>query len=300
MQQKITDIASIAGLNEIYGYEKPKHPLISIIRLAQVSREKVQADAMYRLHFYTVFLKTTRGAVKYGKAYYDFDEATLIFIAPGQTIAANPNLEKEEGWGLFFHPDLLNRTELGKNIGHYSFFNYSSSEALHVSEEEREALDNCVRNIEKEYSRNIDKHTQGLMVSHIDLLLNYCNRFYDRQFMTRAKVNNDIVQRFEYLVKTYFTGETLTEKGLPDVKQVAATLNLSPNYLSDVLQKYTGKSTLEHLHLQLVEKAKTLLWSTHKSISEIAYELGFEHPSHFTKLFKTKTGASPKAYRSLN
>lgn len=300
MQQKIIDIQSISELNEIYGYEKPKHPLISVIDLAKVSGQKVQADTMYRVHFYSVYLKTTKGVIKYGKAHYDFDEATLIFTAPYQTISSNSNIELEQGWCLAFQSDLLNRTELGKNIGNYSFFNYDANEALHVSEDERNTLQNCIGNIQKEYSLNIDKHTQGLIVNNIELFLNYCSRFYDRQFITRAKANNDIVQRFEHLLKVYFAQETLIDTGLPDVKYFAAKLSLSPNYLSDLLQKYTGKSTQEHIHLQLVEKAKTLLWSTNESISEIAYELGFEHPSHFTKIFKNKTGKSPKAFRNLN
>ncbi|WP_028298240.1 helix-turn-helix domain-containing protein [Olivibacter sitiensis] len=300
MPQKIIDIKSISELNEIYEHEKPKHPLISIIDLAKVGRQRIQTNAMYRLHFYSVYLKTTKGAIKYGKAHYDFDEATLIFVAPDQTIAANPNIELEQGWGLFFHPDLLNRTGLGKSIGKYSFFNYDANEALHVSEEEKNTLENCIENIKKEYSKNIDKHTQSLIVSNIELFLNYCDRFYDRQFITRAKVNNDIVQRFEHLLKDYFVQETLIETGLPDVKHFASKLNLSPNYLSDLLQKYTGKSTQEHIHLQLVEKAKILLWSTNKSISEIAFDLGFEYPSHFTKIFKNKTGRSPKEFRNLN
>jgi AraC-like DNA-binding protein len=182
----------------------------------------------------------------------------------------------------------------------YSIFHYEVNEALHISEEERLVIKDCVDKIAREYMQSIDKHTQSLIVSNIELLLNYCNRFYDRQFYTRAKVNTDIVQRFESLLKDYFSQQTLIETGLPAVTWFASKLNLSPSYLSDLLQKFTGKSTVEHIHLELVEKAKSLLWGTENSISEIAYELGFEHPSHFTKVFKAKTGKSPSGYRNLN
>jgi AraC-like DNA-binding protein len=206
----------------------------------------------------------------------------------------------EEGWGLFFHPDLINGTSFAKKINEYSFFNYEANEALHISDDEKMILKDCVEKIEKEYSQNIDKHTQGLIVSNIELLLNYCDRFYDRQFLTRNKVNKDIVQRFEHLLNDYFAQDELINAGLPDVKFFASHLNLSPNYLSDLLNRFTGKTTQEHIHLKLVDTAKSLLWSTEKSISEIAYELGFEYPSHFTKVFKTKTGLTPQQYRSAN
>jgi AraC-like DNA-binding protein len=206
----------------------------------------------------------------------------------------------DEGWALFVHRDLFHGTDLGRKIHQYSFFNYEVNEALHISEDEHLILKDCTGKIQKEYSQNIDKHTQGLIVSNIELLLNYCNRFYDRQFYTRAKLNTDVIQQFEKLLKDYFSQDTLIESGLPNVTWFASRLNLSPNYLSDLLQKFTGKSTLEHIHLEVIDRARTLLWSTGASISEIAYQLGFEHPSHFTKIFKTKTGKSPSAYRHLN
>jgi len=223
-----------------------------------------------------------------------------MFSAPGQVIGASPDVKVDEGWALFFHPDLLHGTSLGKKMHEYSFFHYEVNEALHISEEEAKVIKDCVEMIAREYASAIDKHTQGVIVSNIELLLNYCNRFYDRQFYTRAKVNADVVQRFEALLKDYFSRGELIETGLPSVAHFASKLNLSANYLSDLLQKFTGKSTLEHIHLELVEKAKSLLWGTERSISEIAYELGFEHPSHFTKIFKAKTGKSPREYRNLN
>jgi AraC family transcriptional activator of pobA len=195
---------------------------------------------------------------------------------------------------------LIHHSPLGQNIGLYSFFNYESNKALHVSEEEKHVLFDCVRKIEKECGQHIDKHTETLLQNNIEMLLNYCRRFYDRQFYTRAKVNTDVVQAFEKLLKDHFAQDTLINSGLPSVKSFAQQLHLSPNYLSDLLQKFTGKTTQEHIHLQLIDKAKVLLWSTGKPISEISYILGFENPSHFTRLFKQKTGYSPSDYRKIN
>lgn len=299
MQNKYVDIKSISDLHNLYGCAKPKHPLITVIDFEAVKVNRPKEDLSYRIAFYTIFFKRIKGAVKYGRSYYDFDEGSLIFTAPHQVISSSHGHQLLEGWGLFFHPDLLNSTDLGRKINSYSFFHYDANEALHLSEEEKLIIKDCVDKIEREYAQNIDKHTQGLILSNLELMLNYCNRFYDRQFFTRAKVSNDVVQRFEKLLKARFDG-SLIASGLPDVKYFAGELNLSPNYLSDLLKKYTGISTQEHIHLQLVDKAKSLLWGTEQSVSEIAYELGFEHPSHFTKVFKAKTGKSPTAYRALN
>lgn len=301
MSNKYVDIESISDLHKFYGYAKPKHPLITLIDLTQINTDNRPKDGtLYRLGFYSIFFKTGKGMLKYGKSHYDFDEGSLMFTAPYQVISPNVDLSLEEGWGLFFHPDILSRNELGSRISGYSFFQYDSNESLHISDEEKKLIKACLENIKREYSQNIDKHTLQLIISNIELLLNYCNRFYDRQFFTRAKVSNDIVQRFEKSLKEYFAQDTLIKAGLPDVKYFAAKLNLSANYLSDLLNKYTGKTTQEHIHLQLIDKAKSLLWGSEMSISEIAYELGFEHPSHFTKLFKSKIGQAPKAFRNLN
>jgi AraC-like DNA-binding protein len=201
---------------------------------------------------------------------------------------------------LFIHPDLLHGTGLDKKMHEYNFFHYEVNEALHISEEESLVIKDCVDKIARECLLPIDRHTQHVLVSTIELLLNYCNRYYDRQFYTRAKVNSDVLQRFERLVKDYFAQDNLIEAGVPSVGYFASRLNLSTSYLSDLLQKFTGKSTVEHIHLELVEKAKSLLWGTEHTISEIAYELGFEHPSHFTKVFKAKTGKSPSEYRNVS
>jgi len=300
MKNKFVELHSISEAHKVFGYDKPKHPLISLLDFTKIKSEAVESDAFYQMSFYSISCKHFEGVFKYGKSYYDFNEGTLIFTAPHQVISASHDSEMEEGWGLFFHPDLINGTSLAKKINEYSFFNYEANEALHISDDEKLILKDCVEKIQREYSQNIDKHTQGLIVSNIELLLNYCDRFYDRQFLTRSKVNKDIVQRFEHLLNDYFAQEELINVGLPDVKFFASRLNLSPNYLSDLLNRYTGKTTQEHIHLKLVDTAKSLLWSTEKSISEIAYDLGFEHPSHFNKLFKSKTGKSPSEYRHLN
>jgi AraC-like DNA-binding protein len=300
MPDKYIDLQSISDLHKLVKYAPPKHPLVSLIDHTDFYAKRPRVDAFYRFGFYTISCKKFEGVLKYGKGYYDFNEGSLMFTAPGQVIAPGPNVIVDEGWALFIHPDLIHGTDLGRKIHQYSFFNYETNEALHISEDEKLIIKDCVGKIEKEYSQNIDKHSQGLIVSNIELLLNYCNRFYDRQFYTRAKVNSDVVQQFETLLKDYFAQSTLIQTGLPGVKYFASKLNLSPHYLSDLLNKFTGKTTQEHIHLEMVDKAKTLLWGTNNSISEIAYGLGFEHPSHFTKIFKTKTGKSPSEYRHLN
>ena len=300
MQNKYVDINSISDLHALFGWAKPKHPLVSLIDLSEINRSDIKEDTFYRMGFYSILFKKFIGIVKYGMSYYDFTEGTLMFTEPNQVISLSRDLQVEECWGLIFHPDLLNNSSLGNKINSYSFFHYEANEALHISEDEKLTLKDAVEKIRKEYSQNIDKHTQTLIQTSIELILNYCDRFYDRQFITRSKVSNDIVQRFERMLKDYFNNETLVDLGLPDVKHFATALNLSANYLSDLLKRYTGKSTQEHIHLQLIDRAKTMLWSSDKSISEIAFELGFEHPSHFTKIFKTKTGKSPTEYRHLN
>jgi AraC-like DNA-binding protein len=298
--QPILDIESISELHNLMKRPRPRHPLISVVDHTDFYGDRPNYDGLYKFSFYTISCKKFEGLLYYGKSHYDFREGSLMFSAPGQVIGAGPKCKVDEGWGLFVHPDLLHGSALGKKMHQYSFFHYEVNEALHISEEEDKIIKGCVSEIAREYTQTIDKHTQGLIVNNIELLLNYCNRFYDRQFYTRAKVNSDVVQRFEALLKDYFGGSTLIEEGLPPVAYFASKLNLSPNYLSDLLQRSTGKSTVEHIHLELVEKAKSLLWGTEGSISEIAYELGFEHPSHFTKIFKAKTGKSPSEFRHLN
>jgi AraC-like DNA-binding protein len=298
--QPIINIESISDLHDLVKQPRPRHPLISVVDHTKFYTGRPEEDALYRFGFYSISCKKFEGLLHYGKSHYDFREGSLMFTAPGQVIGGGPSCKVYEGWAMFIHPDLLYGTALGKKMHQYTFFHYEVNEALHISEEEDMIVKDCINKIAREYMQTIDKHTQSLIVSNVELLLNYCNRFYDRQFYTRAKVNLDVVQRFEALLKNYFDQGTLIETGLPPVTYFASKLNLSPNYLSDLLQKSTGKSTVEHIHIELVEKAKSLLWGTGGSISEIAYELGFEHPSHFTKIFKAKTGKSPSEFRNLN
>src|ERR1700754_532483 len=274
MPQSYVDIDSISELHEFYGVGKPRHPLITAIDLTNNQINRPKEALTYRLGFYTIFCKKFTGTLKYGRSYYDFSEGSLMFTAPGQIVSPSPEIHVEEGWGLFFHPDLVNSGALGRKMSDYTFFHYEANEALHVSEEEKNILTMCIQNIRKEYLQNIDKHTNGLIQLNIELLLNYCSRFYDRQFYTRTKVNTDVVQAFEKLIKDYFSQETLIDTRLPNVGYFASRMNLSPNYLSDLLQRFTGKATQEYIHLALVDKAKSLLWSTQKSVSEIAYTLG--------------------------
>ncbi|WP_276481671.1 helix-turn-helix domain-containing protein [Paraflavitalea pollutisoli] len=294
-----TDIPSIAALHAFFRCEKPRHPLISVVDLAKVDRTERVPDAAYRLDLYSIACKKVEGSFKYGRTHYDFSEGTLMFTAPNQVLI--PGIEnKVAGWAIYMHPDFLHASPKGYELTRYSFFGYDANEGLHISDAEKNVLEECVRNIEKEISNNLDNHSHHLILSNLELLLSYCARFYDRQFLTRVKAGNDIVEKFDRLLDDHFAQDNLVASGVPDVKFFAAQLHLSPNYLSDMLHKYTGKSTQEHIHLKLVDKAKHLLWSTEKPVSEIAFELGFEHPSHFTKLFKNKTGHSPREYRQLN
>lgn len=294
------DIQSISDLHALVKYSPPRHPLISVIDHEDFYAKRPKVDALYRFGFYTISCKKFEGLLYYGKGQYDFTQGSLLFTAPGQVIGSGPDVKVDEGWALFIHPDLLHGTGLDKKMHEYHFFHYEVNEALHISDEEALVIKDCIDKIARECLLPIDKHTQSVLVSTIELLLNYCNRYYDRQFYTRARVNSDVVQRFERLLKDYFAQDSLIEAGLPSVGYFASRLNLSTSYLSDLLQKFTGKSTMEHIHLELVEKAKSLLWGTEQTISEIAYELGFEHPSHFTKVFKAKTGKSPSEYRHPN
>lgn len=294
-----TDIKSITGLHAFFRYEKPRHPLISVVDLARVDRSDRVPDAAYRLDLYSIACKQVEGSFKYGRTHYDFSEGTLMFTAPNQVLI--PGIEnKVAGWAIYIQPDFLQASTKGYALTRYSFFGYDANEGLHISDAEKQVLEECVRNIEKEITNNLDNHSHNLILTNLDLLLSYCARFYDRQFLTRIKVGNDVVERFDRLLDDHFAQANLAASGVPDVKFFAAQLHLSPNYLSDMLSRYTGKSTQEHIHLKLIDKAKHLLWSTKRPVSEIAYELGFEHPSHFTKLFRNKTGHSPREYRQLN
>ena len=295
------DINSISELHEYMGFPPPVHPLITVIDFAKVDRSKRKQGVLhFRLALYAASCKVFKGQMMYGRSAYDFREGSLMFTAPYQPFAPDPENPATEGWGLFIHPDFLAASARGQKLTVLSFFGYDTNEGLHVSDAEKKTLEGCLHNIQKEIALNIDQHSYNLVLSNLELFFAYCTRYYDRQFLTRTRASNDAVNKFEHLLHTWFTQDSLTEAGLPHVKYFAEQLHLSPNYLSDLLNKYTGKTTQEHIHLKLTEKAKSLLWGTERSVSEIAFSLGFEHPSHFAKLFKSRTGMSPTAFRNQN
>jgi AraC-like DNA-binding protein len=237
----------------------------------------------------------------YGCSKYDYEEGTLIFIAPGQVYGIEGEIkQKGVGKALIFHPDLIHGTSLGRNIKDYSFFSYEVNEALHLSARERTIIIDCFDKINYELEHAIDSHSKTLIVSYIELFLNYCKRFYERQFITRSIVNKDVLTRFERVIDGYFASEMPIESGLPSVRYCAEKLFISPSYLGDLLKKETGKSAQEHIQLKMVEVAKEKIYEPGKSISEIAYELGFKHPQHFTRMFKKSTGLSPNEFRTMN
>lgn len=298
-------LESISQLNELFQQTAPKHPLISVVDFSKIEKHEKVEEIKLTCGFYSVMFKNhCANKLKYGKEYYDFQEGTLMCIAPNQiiTIENDANSENADivGWGLFFHPDLIRGTSLGNKIKEYTFFSYEINEALHLSDKEKQTLWDCVDKLENELSENIDLHSQTLITSNIELLLNYCARYYDRQFITRKKVNTNLLTKFETLLNSYFNSNDQQYKKLPSVKYFAELLFLSPNYLSDLLKKETGKTAQEYLHYYLIEEAKNNLLNTNDPINEIAFNLGFEYPQYFSKLFKSKTGMTPIAYRNMN
>jgi AraC family transcriptional activator of pobA len=293
-------VNSISELYRLMSLPKPEHPLISLIKLEDASLPIFDSSTSLILDFYSVSMKRNMKAkFKYGQNYYDFDEGILALMSPGQIISTN-NTDNEEatGWWLVFHPDLIRNYSLGKTIKEYGFFSYAVNEALHLSDKEEKMMENIMRNIQQEYHSSIDNYSQDVMVSHLEVLLNYSNRFYNRQFITRKTASNDIFVKLEDLLTDYFNSNKSTEFGLPTVQYLSEKLNVSSNYLSDMLRKLTGQSTQLHIHNKLIEKAKETLTTTNLSVSEIAYHLGFEQPQSFNKLFKRKTKFSPLEYRN--
>jgi AraC-like DNA-binding protein len=299
-ENKIIKINSVSELHKLMGLSKPKHPLVSLINYNDVKYDAIDNSVKAILNFYTISIKHNADCkFNYGQNYYDFDEGVLAFMEPGQIASGvqNGNMSAD-GWLLVFHPDLIRNYPIGKNIKNYGFFSYAINEALHLSESEEAMLGEIFKNIEKEYNHSIDQFSQDVMVSQIELLLNYSNRFYNRQFITRKTASSDLLTKLEILLDEYFESDKIVESGLPTVHFFAEKLNLSPNYLSDMLRTITGQSTQQHIHNKLIEKAKEALATTNLSISEIAYQLGFEHPQSFSKLFKTKMNVSPIKYRA--
>lgn len=294
--QKIKQLKKIADYNDLMGVET-LHPLVSVI---DFSKCEPLNHGPLNFGFYAVFLKDVNcGDFKYGKEYYDYQEGTLVFFAPGQVLALENNGEKfqPKGYGLLFHPDLLTGTTLAREMNNYTFFSYHTREALHISKKERKTVLECLAKIEDEIDQRLDRHSHKLVVSNIELFLNYCERFYDRQFLTRDTVNSGLLERFEILLNAYLHSVLLQTEGHPKVSYFAGKLNLSANYFGDLVRKETGKTAQEYIHLKLMDLAKEKIFDETKTISEIAYELGFTYPQHFSRMFKKETGFSPNEYR---
>lgn len=300
---EIIQLHSITDLYKLFNLGNSQHPLVAVLDFSKVT-EQVEEYSKISTDFYSIMFKNyCKNNLIYGRKAIDFQEGNLICIAPNQTISIDNEVEEREdkmGWGLFFHPDLIRATALNEKLKNYSFFNYEVSEALHLSDKEKNILLECVQKIQSELQENIDVHSQYIIVSTIELLLNYCSRFYGRQMITRSQTNKSIIAQIENMLNDYFTENNIKEKGLPSVKFLADHVNLSASYLSDLLKKETGKNAQEHIHFYLIEKAKNYLINSEKNINEIAYSLGFEYPQYFIKLFKQKTGNTPMEYRNLN
>jgi AraC family transcriptional activator of pobA len=292
-------IASLSEAHRAFGLAKPLHPLVSLINGAHTPAEFTGLPQYHVLGFYKISYKPKLGGkLKYGQSYYDFDEGGLLFASPGQVIGSNDNDGSVcSEYTLLIHPDFFLGYPLAKNIKQYGFFSYSTNETLHLSEDEKTTIIEVFKMIENELKGRIDDFSQDVVISQIELLMNYANRFYKRQFITRKAVNNDLLRKLEEVLDFYFNNEIALTRGLPTVGYLAEKLNLSPSYLSDMLRTLTGQNAQQHIHDKLIEKAKEKLSTTSLSVSEVAYVLGFEHSQSFSKLFKTKTNLSPVQFR---
>ena len=302
MRDPIIHSSSIADIRSVFGLGKPTHPLITILDTRQLAYGEETVGRRFTSDLYCIALKDSSCGIDYGRNPYDFHDGVLIFTAPRQiiTVRKPQALNQVNGWMLYFHPDLIRNTPLGPKIDSYTFFNYDVHEALHLSENEQHTLNQIVELIQAEINERIDNHSQHVLVSNIELLLNYSRRYYERQFNTRSASHVDIVAKVERLLKDYFKENQHLEQGQPSIQYLADHCHLSSSYLSDLLAKETGRSAKEHINDFLVERAKDLLRNTTDSVSGIAYTLGFNYPHYFSRLFKQKTGITPQAYRQLN
>ena len=298
----MNDMRRFETISQYNGFNNNEtlHPLVSVVDLSKANPR--QGSKMY-FGFYTIFLKDVKcGDLVYGRHTYDYQEGTLVFLGPGQVAGINSSGEvyQPKGYALVFHADLIHGTPLGRHIHDYPFFGYQSNEALHLSERERKIVLDCFAKIEYELEHAIDKHSKKLIASNIELFLDYCQRFYDRQFITRENVNKGILERFEGLLNEYFQSEKAQTLGLPSVTWCAGELNLSANYFGELIKKETGKTAQEYIQSKIIDVAKEKIFDQNKSVSQIAYELGFKYPQHFTRLFKQRVGHTPNEYRMLN
>ena len=295
---KILNLDSVDLYNKLYGLET-LNPLVSVIDLNKATSSVDLIRFNYGI--YALYLKLEKACdIKYGRQPYDYQEGPIVCFAPGQTAETNPTTDKVQvnAHGILFHPDLLRGTSLGKSIKKYTFFSYEVNEALHLSEEERSIVMDCLKIIRMELEHGVDKHSKTLLVNHIELLLNYCMRFYERQFITRGKTNRDVLTRFENLLDEYFESALAEQDGLPTVKYFADKLCLSSNYFGDMFKKETGKSPQEYIQEKVIELAKERISDTADTVSQIAYSLGFQYPQHFCRLFKKRVGYTPSEYRA--
>lgn len=299
----MTDIFHIEDIQQVHtmlGLPKPRHPLVSLITIDESVANFDYGNLTYTFGFYQVAYKYgIKGDITYGRSHYDFSDGSMVCTKPGQAMAFKgvEDMGTGRGWVLLFHPDLIRRSELGRNIHAYSFFNYEIHEALHLSEHEISTLTEIVNKIKGEYEHTIDRHSQKLIVANIELLLDYTLRYYDHQFYVRTNKSQDFISRFETMTREHYESGNALQEGPLTVKQCAKKLNMSASYLSDMLRKETGKTAQQHLHDLVINRAKTLLLGSTERVSQIAYELGFEYPQHFSKLFKTQVGVSPVEYR---
>jgi AraC-like DNA-binding protein len=290
---------TVKQYNENEGVET-FHPLVNVVKFNEQPK-LIKLKAYFNI--YAIFFKLEKcGEMTYGCQPYDYDDGTLVFVGPGQVYAVDSGDEliSSKGFGLVFHPDLIKGTHLGKTIPDYSFFSYESNEALHLSKKERNSILNIFKKINEEIRQNIDNHSRKLIVSNIELLLNYCMRYYDRQFITRTNVNKDILVRFENLLNDYFRSDKAQSLGLPTVAWCAEQVHLSASYFGDLIKKETGTTALDYIQSKLIDEAKTRIFDSQKTINEVAAELGFKYQQHFTRLFKQKTGFTPNEFRNLN
>ncbi len=295
--EKPVRIKTISELHQLMGLPKPHHPLIELIDLSQQKKDTGITAVIFDL--YVITLKRGCDKLFYGQQQYDFDEGVMAFLSPGQILRGeSANIPQNiEGWMLFIHPDFLWRTALAKKIKQYDFFDYTTNEALFLSDKEETMINGIVANIKNEYLSNIDPFSQDIIIAHLETLFNYSERFYQRQFITRKKSNHQILGRLDQLLADYFDSDDLALRGLPTVQYISEQLNVSPTYLRSLLKTLTGLNTQQHIHEKLIEKAKEKLSTTDLTVSEIAYELGFEQMQSFSKLFKIKTNLSPLAFR---
>lgn len=297
---KIFDLNSVDQYNNLYGLET-LNPLVSVVDLNKATRRMEYAHWHYGV--YALYLKLEKACdIRYGRQNYDYQEGTIVCFAPGQsteTTITNDRIQQNV-LGILFHPDLLRGTALSKSIRKYTFFSYEVNEALHLSEEERNIVTDCLKIIRMELEHGVDKHSKTLLVTHIELLLNYCMRFYERQFFTRSRANHDVLARFERLLDDYFEGPLAERDGLPTVRYFADKVCLSPNYFGDMLKKETGKTPQEYIQEKVIEVAKERVAGTDETVSQIAYSLGFQYPQHFCRQFKRRVGCTPNEYRAQN